>query len=104
MNSEQYTNLISLLQKALEFYANHDNYIANQFINGEAYSKIEIDDGSQANFTLKRVEETLEADKKLQEDYNRVINETIEAIENHPIDLTTIINSYKNAENGRQNV
>ena len=35
--------------------------------------------------SLEKIKETLEADKKLQEDYNKVINETIDAIENHVI-------------------
>ncbi len=94
MNSEQYENLIALMKEALKFYANIDNYKQqNEF---ELFKKIEIDGGSQARFVLKKLQETLDADKKLQEDYDRIIGETINAIENHPIDLTDIIKSMKN--------
>jgi len=94
MNSEQYENLISLMKEALKFYANIDNYKQqNEF---ELFKKIEIDGGSQARFALKRVQEILDENQKMKDDYNRIIGETINAIENHPIDLTDIIKSMKN--------
>jgi hypothetical protein len=86
------TNLIELLRQALLFYANKKNYgniRRNAPIDADEY-------GSQARFALKKVQETLDANKKLQEEYNKVIGETISAIENNPIDLTTTINSFKN--------
>lgn len=95
MNNEEYLNLIELLKKALEFYANKKNYgivRRNAPIDADEY-------GSQARFALKKVEETLDADKKLQEDYNKVISETIKAIEDTPIDLTSVIKTFKNLGN-----
>jgi len=95
MNPEQYENLIALLEEALKFYSNKENYLF--YTNKDA--PIVLDEGSQARFALLKVQETLDADKKLQEDYNRVISETIEAIETTPIDLTSTINSLKNIGN-----
>jgi hypothetical protein len=93
MNSEQYENLIELLKQALKFYADSGNY------NGAmgTIAPIASDEyGSQARFALKKLQETLDADKKMKDDYNRLINDTINAIENHPIDLTDAIKSMKN--------
>lgn len=94
MNSEQYENLIELLKQALNFYADKETYLFYE--NKDA--PIIIDEGSQARFALQKVQETLDADKKLQEDYNRVIGETISAIENNPINLGNMITTLKNIE------
>jgi outer membrane protein TolC len=98
MNEEQYENLIALLKKALEFYGNQANYIEKPYNDG-LISIIELDEGSQARFALKKVEETLNLNQKLQEDYNKVIGETIDAIENKPINLNDMITTLKNIEN-----
>ena len=96
MNPEQYENLIALLKEALKFYADKGNYSGAM----GTIAPIDSDEhGSQARFALSKVQETLDADKKLQEDYNRVIGETITAIEETPIDLTSTINSFKNIGN-----
>jgi DNA repair ATPase RecN len=86
MNSEQYENLIALMKEALKFYANNDNYRSR----GALYSLIDMDCGSQARFTLQQVQETLEENQKMMNDYNKVISETIDAIENHPFDIRNI--------------
>ena len=94
MNKEQYENLISLMKEALKFYANKETYLFYK----DKDAPIIIDEGSQARFVLQKVQETLDADKKLQEDYNRVISETISAIENNPINLGSMITTLKNIE------
>jgi len=52
---ENLNNRIELLKKALEFYANKDNYNQNIPANNELSSKIELDEGYQARFTLEQV-------------------------------------------------
>jgi hypothetical protein len=96
MNSEQYENLIALLKKALEFYADQRNYDGPM----GNIAPIALDEyGSQARFTLKAVKEQLDQNQKLQEDYDKVINETISAIENHPINIDSLIKTYKDDRN-----
>lgn len=101
MSNEQYENLIALLEKALEFYAEKSNYDKVNFVNGKGnISKIDMDEyGSQARFALLKIKETLDADKKLDDDYNRVIGETMGAIEKNPINLANMIRTIKNIEN-----
>ena len=92
MNKEQYENLIALMKEALSFYADENNYGEYQ------QKKINIDNGSQARFTLKKVQETLDMNKKMEDDYNKVIGETISAIENHKFNIGDIISKIKNVE------
>jgi len=95
MNSEQYENLIELLKQALMFYSNKENY----YFHVDRNSPIEIDRGSQARFALEKIQETLDSDKKLQKEFNRIITETIGAIEDNPIDLSNMIKTIKEIEN-----
>jgi hypothetical protein len=71
MNSpEEYENVFALMKKALEFYAdktNYGNYMGNP-------SNIDLDEhGSQARFVLKQTDELIEQNRKMQEDYDRLI-------------------------------
>jgi len=95
MSHEEYENLIMLQKKALEFYADKNNYHGAM---GNA-AMVDIDEhGSQARFALKKVQETLDKNQKLQDDYNKVIGETINAIEKHPFDITGMIKTLKNID------
>lgn len=91
MNSEQYENLIALMREALSFYANIDNYKTNT----ELFSKIGVDNGFQAKYTLKQVQETLEINQKMLIDYNEGLNENMDWTENS-INVDNILNSMKN--------
>lgn len=95
MNSEQYENLISLMKEALKFYANSDNYYPSAEFELSLMLK---DSGSQARFALNKIQETLDTNKKLQEDYNKVMSDTINAIENNPINLGDMITTLKYIE------
>jgi hypothetical protein len=86
MNSEQYENLIEFLKQALSFYANKENYLFYK----DKDAPIALDEGSQARFALKRVQEILDENQKMKDDYNRLINDTINAIENHPFDISNL--------------
>lgn len=92
MNSEQYENLIGLMQEALRFYANVNTYSQpdDLIFTNLIRTPIDIDAGSQARFALKRVQETLDENQKMMNDYNKVITETIDAIENHSFDIKNI--------------
>ena len=100
MNPEDYENQISLLKTALEFYANPVNYLNDKFIHGKGnISLIDIDEhGSQARFALKTLETIQNENNKMKADYDRMIGETINAIENQPINLGDMITTMKNIE------
>ena len=100
MNSpEEYLNLIALLEKALEFYAdlrNYDGPMGN-------ISMIDLDEhGSQARFALSKSKEMIEANRKMQEDYDRF---TLEADsmessgETNSIDLINLFIQTRDEDN-----
>ena len=91
-NIEEYQNLFELLKQALMFYGDENNYHNVE----HELSLIKKDSGSQARFALKKIQEIFELNQKLHDDYNKIITETIEKIENTPIDLTDTINIFKN--------
>jgi len=68
MNSpEEYENVIALMKKALEFYADPKNYTGTM-------AMIDLDEqGSQARFALKQAEDLIEQNLKMQEDYDRLM-------------------------------
>jgi hypothetical protein len=79
MNSiEELQNLIELLKQALNFYANGENYKGNKSASsccsGISVSKVEMDEGIQARFALKQAEELIETNRKMQEDYDRLMS------------------------------
>ena len=59
MDDDVYLNTINLLKKALEFYANESNYENNIPLNGELCSYVELDNGEQARFALKKINEEI---------------------------------------------
>jgi hypothetical protein len=66
MNSEQYENLIALLKKALEFYADQRNYDGPM----GNISSISLDEyGSQARFALEKIKELQKMNDEMQSDY-----------------------------------
>ncbi len=71
-NPEEYENLIALLEKALEFYANKENY-KNRPFGIELVSSVEMDEGSQARFALEQSKILIEVNRKLQEDYDKLM-------------------------------
>lgn len=92
---EEDLNQIELLKQALLFYANKENY--DDVNKLDVISPIEADEfGSQARFALKKIQEIQDQNQKLEDDYNKVIDETINIIENNPLDLTKIIKTMKN--------
>jgi hypothetical protein len=68
MNSpEQYENIIALMKKALEFYADPKTYDGTVPL-------IDIDEqGSQARFALKQADDLIEQNRKMEEDYDRLM-------------------------------
>ena len=54
---QEYMNLISLLERALMFYANDENHKQNLPINDELCSYVELDRGQQAKFALEQIKE-----------------------------------------------
>ena len=64
---EEFENVIALMKKALEFYADPKTYDGTVPL-------IDIDEqGSQARFVLKQAEDLIEQNRKMQEDYDQII-------------------------------
>ena len=72
---EEKDNLIALLQEALKFYANKNNYIQKAGGYNELTSRIELDGGSQAQFALNKVKELAEQNQKIQDEYDKLVTE-----------------------------
>lgn len=67
--NNEYEVLFNLVKEALKFYADEDNYKNNNDINNELVSKIEIDNGHQARFTLKQIKLIEEANQEYENDF-----------------------------------
>ena len=101
---ENYKNLIILMKKTLEFYANGNNYIVNNSIGGELFSMISTDGGSQAKFVLKLVDDLENTSKKMEDEY---INEIAQLNSNSLMDesnystdeMLEMLNELKNLSN-----
>jgi hypothetical protein len=91
MNSpEEYENLIALLEKALEFYADPKNYEGTvAMIDHDEY-------GSQARFALSKSKEMVDNAHKMQEDYDRLMaaGEMLQATEDKA-DPEKLMNYFK---------
>jgi len=53
-NTDDFLNAIELMKQALLFYADENNYENKHPMNGEFFSKIEMDKGNQAKFAIKK--------------------------------------------------
>lgn len=67
-NIEEYQNLVGMLKKALEFYANKNNYKKPvEFSKYPVLSMIDLDEhGSQARFALKKIQEAEKFQKEFE--------------------------------------
>ena len=84
-NYEELINEIELLKQALLFYADGKNYLPSQYdssvchINPQSLKPmINVDNGEQARFALKRLQETLDLNQEMQDEYIKEIQEKIE--------------------------
>jgi hypothetical protein len=106
---EGYQNTIEFLKRALEFYANEDNYTAKTPKNNElfAFPPIEMDGGTQARFALDKVKELDELNEKMERDYNagldalqNISDEELDSIgETNPIDLINVFMQSRDDKN-----
>lgn len=76
-NVTEYQNLIELLKKTLEFYANEENYVEKPMNDG-LMSMMEMDDGSQAKFALKKIKEFGEYKQESIEDFLKDVEDNLE--------------------------
>jgi hypothetical protein len=72
---EEYKSLIELFKQALKFYANKNNYEVNIPQNNVLFSYAEMDNGAQARFALEKAKQLEELNKKMQNDYNKIVDE-----------------------------
>ncbi len=77
-NIEEYQNLIELLKKALQFYADASNYIKLE----NKPSNIELDEyGSQARFAISKIDEMFANNQKILNEYNEIVSELSDDID-----------------------
>lgn len=103
LNIDEYKNLISLLEQALLFYADKENYTDNGN-DKSILTKIEIDKGSQARFALDKMKELEEMYLNTVEEYKNISElEVFEEFKNisgnNEESLQEMINNIKNIEN-----
>lgn len=92
-NEEKYKILIELLKQALLFYGNKENYLFYR----DKDAPIALDEGHQARFALKQIEELDEINEKIKSDYNDLINDVKK--EESPENLIKLITKIKDIEN-----
>jgi hypothetical protein len=100
MNSiEKYDNLIELFKQALKFYGEKDNYVPKtKNTLGDRYiSMVELDEGSQARFAIEQANQLAELNQKIEEDYNKSINELLDT-DIDDMDIRDIIKTFKQIE------
>lgn len=104
ITTEQLISQISLLQKALEFYAEIDNYSA---AHGQNQSKILLDKGSQAQYALSQIDNiNMQAEEmlKMAEDTLDQLNEATNDFMGESDllgqvkNLTEVLKKYKNTD------
>jgi len=106
---EEYQNLIEVLKKALEFYADSNSYrVPAQSDSDYKFNcmrpefhlkRVEIDGGSQACFALAKIKEIKDNEEKMQGDYDKIVNNMSDEINKNPIvntDYKTLIEQYRN--------
>jgi hypothetical protein len=106
MNSiEERDNLIQLMQEALKFYADQNNYTPKTKNDlGDRYlTMVEVDGGSQAQFAIDQAKQLIEQNQKIQDDYDKLIMETENfelTGETNPIELIRVFTeTHKDNEN-----
>lgn len=115
MNSiEELQNLVELMKQALKFYADKNNYVrpdvdATKYCVRPKYilpipSKIELDGGSQAQFTLDLAKKITDQNQKTQDDYDKIAMEAESTEssdgETNPIDLIKVfLETHKDENN-----
>jgi hypothetical protein len=83
-NIEDYQNLVIVLKKVLEFYANKENYEVNVPQNNVLYAYIEMDKGVQAKFALEKIQEFEKNGKSMEDDFIKNLTTAIQNNEEMP--------------------
>jgi len=101
MNSiEEYQNLVEILKNALKFYANEENYGSP---NG-GFTRIAMDNGSQAKFALGKIKEVTEGTEKMEAEYVKHLTEAVDSDEDVRETFEKMIKEFKNLNNGNKDI
>ena len=100
---EEYQNLIELLKKALEFYADKKNYEINIPRNNVLFAYIDMDKGEQARFALEKIKELSDFNEKIENDFVKDITTAIENEDNSD-NIIKLIENFKNLNNENNNI
>lgn len=93
MNNTQYENIIVLLKKALEFYADEDNYV-QKAVGSELVTRIEMDNGYQARFAIDNINKLKEFDEKIFIEYTNELQGSLKT-EISGEELLNMLNLFK---------
>ena len=97
---QEYMNLISLLEQALKFYANDENYVQKVAVNNELCSYIELDNGQQAKYALDQIKNfdvRYDVDDELFDEFKKNVDTLGE------MDTKKIIETIKKLKNDAKN-
>jgi len=95
MNKEDDVNLVALLKEALKFYANEENYLFYK----DKDALVAIDEGSQARFALKKLDELTEVLNNVDNDYDKIMTNAIQSGESSE-NVFKIMDDLNNIANG----
>ena len=104
MNNIDYQNLIETLKKALEFYANGNNYPT--YFGGNSnnshgslartqQSRIELDGGHQARFALQKIKDTSQFYEEITTEYLDEMKKRVDETD----DIDSLIDTMKELKN-----
>jgi hypothetical protein len=92
---EEYINLVGVLENALKFYAEKENYLFYD----KKDAPVALDEGSQARFALEKIKEMRESTEKMEDDYVKILSETIEK-NNNDDGMLKLIEEIKKIKDG----
>jgi hypothetical protein len=92
--SEQYNNIIELLKRTLQYYADENIYLQKVDDVSGLY-KINLDNGEQARNTLKTVTDLEKSIKSYEDDYEKYMKDSENNI-NSTEEANKIINKLRN--------
>ena len=74
-DKEQYLNLISYLKLSLEMYGNKENWKPIYAKDGKMVSPVELDQGENARYALKRAEDFLKQHEEMDMNYGELLKQ-----------------------------
>ena len=98
---DQVVNLVTYLQKVLEFYGDKKSYFQNQYLNDDISSLIDLDGGEQARQALLQVKDLLKQQDEMEKDFEKYL----ESMDEVPYNREELLEEIKKLKSsGDQNI